>query len=252
MIYGTAWKESNTFALVLQAFRAGFRAIDTANQKKHYQEDLVGQALLELKQQGISRDDLFLQSKYTYQDSQDHRLPYNPKDDFRIQVRDSFESSLKNLHTDYLDSFLLHGPSAYEGLTDHDWEVWSAIEDLKKSGQVKRIGVSNASVHQLRELCKKATIKPEFVQNRCFAVRGWDEHVREYCRSNQIIYQGFSLLTANRQVVVHPVVLEMARRLSVTAAQVIFRFARAIGILPLTGTTDPLHMKQDLEAILKI
>src|SRR5476649_551076 len=110
-IYGTAWKEKATVQFTKKAIAAGFRAIDTANQKKHYREDLVGQALLELSRQGINRESLFLQSKFTYAQGQDHRLPYNPKDNFGAQVNSSFENTLKNLHTDYLDSYLLHGPS---------------------------------------------------------------------------------------------------------------------------------------------
>ncbi len=248
IIYGTAWKEAATAKLVQAAVTAGFRGIDTANQKKHYREDLVGAALLELKGQGIRREDLFLQSKYTYKEGQDHRLPYDPKASFETQVRSSFENTLKNLHTDYLDSYLLHGPSSSAGLTEDDWDVWGAMEALKESGQTRMIGASNVGLHHLEELCEKAKIKPQMVQNRCYAVRGWDQEVREYCRANQIVYQGFSLLTANPQVVFDPHVAALAARLNATPQQIIFRFAIQIGILPLTGTTDLQHMKEDLAA----
>lgn len=248
MIYGTAWKEQATAGLVLEALAAGFRAIDTANQKKHYREDFVGDALLGLKQNGIERKDLFLQSKYTYREGQDHRLPYDPAADFGTQVRSSFASSLKNLHTDYLDSYLLHGPRTGRGLTDADWEVWTAMEDLHQSGQARSIGVSNVSLDQIRELFEKARIKPQSVQNRCYASRGWDGPVRAYCAAHQIVYQGFSLLTANPHIVSHPEVLQIATRRSVTPAQILFAFAGRIGILPLTGTTDSRHMKEDLIA----
>ena len=248
ILYGTAWKESATTGLVIAAVNAGFRGIDTANQKKHYREDFAGDALLELKRQGIFREDLFLQSKYTYPQGQDQRLPYDPASDFGTQVRASFASTLKNLHTDYLDSYLWHGPSSSAGLTDDDWEVWTAMESLRESGQTRMIGVSNVGLHHLKALCENGRIKPQIVQNRCYAVRGWDRMVREYCLANQIVYQGFSLLTANPQVVFDPRVAAIARRLGVTPQQVIFRFAMQIGILPLTGTTDAQHMKEDLAA----
>ena len=61
-LYGTAWKENATADLVVKAINSGFRAIDTANQKKHYREDFVGDALLTLSKQGIDRKSLFLQS----------------------------------------------------------------------------------------------------------------------------------------------------------------------------------------------
>lgn len=248
IIYGTAWKGNATAELVKTAVNAGFRAIDTANQKRHYREDYVGEALLELKDQGIRREDLFLQSKYTYREGQDHRLPYDPNADFTAQVRSSFAGTLKNLHTDYLDSYLLHGPRESQGITDADWEVWAAMEDLHRSGQTRMIGVSNVGLGQLAELCENAKTKPQVVQNRCYAIRGWDRLlVREYCLANRIVYQGFSLLTANPQVAADPRVAAIGRRLKITPQQVIFRFAVQIGILPLTGTTDLQHMKDDLE-----
>jgi diketogulonate reductase-like aldo/keto reductase len=86
------------------------------------------------------------------------------------------------------------------------------------------------------------------VQNRCYAALGWDKEVREICRAHTIIYQGFSLLTANRGVLVEPDVRAMAQRFQTGVAQVIFRFAMQIGMLPLTGTTNPQHMKEDLAA----
>jgi diketogulonate reductase-like aldo/keto reductase len=63
-----------------------------------------------------------------------------------------------------------------------------------------------------------------------------------------IVYQGFSLLTANPEVLGHPLVAGIAARHHATAPQVVFRFALAVGMLPLTGTSSPEHMKQDLAA----
>lgn len=246
-IYGTAWKETETARLTELAVLSGFKGIDTANQKKHYREDYVGEALLKLAEQGITRESLFLQSKYTYQRGQDHRLPYNPKDSFADQVKSSFASTLNNLHTNYLDSFLLHGPYSFPNLDKIDWEVWSAIEEIYDSGQTKMIGVSNFNVQQLDELCRKARIKPMIVQNRCYAEKGWDKLVREYCLEKNIIYQGFSLLTANQFLFMNPRLQEMATKHNMTLAQLVFRFTRHIGILPLTGTSHEQHMKEDLK-----
>jgi diketogulonate reductase-like aldo/keto reductase len=134
-IYGTAWKKEATAGLVRTAVETGFKAIDTANQPKHYQEPLVGEALKSLLDGGVSRDSLFVQTKFTPINGQDHRVPYDPQAAFPIQVRQSFESSLRNLKTDYLDSYLLHGPYSYPGLGDEDWDVWHAIEQLYTSGE---------------------------------------------------------------------------------------------------------------------
>ncbi|MDP9179642.1 MAG: aldo/keto reductase [Gemmatimonadota bacterium] len=247
-MYGTAWKKEATTGLVQQAVAAGFTAIDTANQLIHYQEALVGEALLELAKQGTTRDRLFLQTKFTSVTGQDHRTPYDAQADLTTQVKQSFDSSLAHLRTDYVDSYVLHGPYGRRGLSDADWEVWAAIERLYESGKAKIIGISNVSAEQLTLLCERATHKPMVVQNRCYAALGWDQEVREICRAHRIIYQGFSLLTANREVFAEPDVRTMAAKYGMGLAQLVFRFAMQIGMLPLTGTSNPQHMKEDLQS----
>lgn len=247
MIYGTAWKEGRTTELVQKALSSGFRAMDTANQPKHYQEALVGEALVFLASQGIPRENLFLQTKFTPVDGQDQRIPYDPHAYLHTQVWQSFNSSLANLHTNYVDSYLLHGPYSAHGLGEEDWEVWATLEEIHKSGKSKWIGISNVNRGQLELLLEKAEVKPVIVQNRCFASQGWDKTVRDFCKANHIAYQGFSLLTANPFVWQTPEVKKIATRLGKTPMQVILRFALQIGITPLTGTTNPQHMKEDLQ-----
>lgn len=247
-VYGTAWKKDATAGLVRTAVGAGFRAIDTANQPRHYQEALVGEALEALARDGISRDSLFVQTKFTPVNGQDHRVPYDPEADLRTQVHQSFESSLRNLKTDRVDSYLLHGPYSTPGLGHADLEVWEAIEQIHGSGRAGRIGVSNFNAIQLTTLIEKADIQPMVVQNRCFAERGWDRQVRRICREHGIMYQGFSLLTANPFLLNHPRVISIADRLEVQPEQVIFRFSAQAGMVPLTGTTSQQHMTEDLDA----
>ena len=247
-MYGTAWKKEATTQLVQLAVTAGFTAIDTANQLIHYQEALVGEALLALAQQGVTRDRLFLQTKFTSTNGQDHRTPYDASADLTTQVVQSFDSSLAHLHTDYLDSYVLHGPYQRQGLGAADQEVWAAIEALYRSGKTKMIGISNVTAEQLTQLCAEAIVKPMVVQNRCYAACGWDKEVREICRAHGIIYQGFSLLTANQGIFADPAIRAIAQRLGAGLAQVVFRFAMQIGMLPLTGTMNPQHMKDDLQA----
>ena len=246
-IYGTAWKEGATADLVQTAFKAGFKAIDTANQPKHYNEPFVGEALSNLINQGTARNQIFLQTKFTLPGGQDHRIPYDINADLRVQTHQSFESSLKNLRSDYLDSYLLHGPHTYGSLIEEDWEIWRSLEEIYRSGKIKMIGVSNVNEEQLKLLVEKAKIKPMIVQNRCFANQGWDRNIRKICRANKIIYQGFSLLTANPFVLQNQKLVEIAKSLQRTPIQVIFRFSTQIGILPLTGMTQIKHMKEDLQ-----
>ena len=247
-MYGTAWKKEATTRLVQQAVAAGFTAIDTANQLIHYQEALVGEALLELAKQGLTRDRLFLQTKFTSVTGQDHRTPYDARAELTTQVKQSFDSSLAHLHTDHVDSYVLHGPYYRRGLAAEDWEVWAAMEELYESGKTKMIGISNVTAEQLTLLCQRAVHRPMVVQNRCYAALGWDQEVREICRTQGIIYQGFSLLTANRDLFAEPEVRAMAAKYGMGLAQLIFRFAMQIGMLPLTGTTNLQHMQEDLQS----
>jgi diketogulonate reductase-like aldo/keto reductase len=246
-LYGTAWKEDRTAALVELALHAGFRGIDTANQRRHYFEAGVGQGLAAAYRAGIvTRDDLFLQTKFTYQPGQDHRLPYDPRAPLATQVVQSMASSLEHLGTDHVDSYVLHGPASGQGWTRHDGEVWTAMARERDAGRTRLLGVSNVGLRHLQQMAAAGAELPRFVQNRCFASRGWDREVRAFCAEHDIVYQGFSLLTANPEVLGHPLVTRIAAREKATASQVVFRLAQALHMLPLTGTTSAEHMKQDL------
>jgi len=195
----------------------------------------------------VVRDGLFLQTKFTFRRGQDDRLPYDPNAPIPLQVERSFATSLEHLQTDIIDSYLLHGPTQRSGLAAADWQAWRAMEAICDTGRARLLGVSNFSLEQLQSLCREARIRPRFVQNRCYAVQGWDRRIRQFCAANEIIYQGFSLLTANRAVLAHREMTRIARRHQRSASQIIFRFALEVGIICLTGTTDPAHMLADLD-----
>ncbi|MDP9161782.1 MAG: aldo/keto reductase [Acidobacteriota bacterium] len=248
-LYGTAWKEDRTAALAELALQIGFRGIDTANQRRHYFEAGVGEGLAAAyRARVVTRSDLFLQTKFTYKRGQDHRLPYDPEASFSSQVAQSLASSLQHLGTDYVDSYVLHGPSAH-AWADADAEVWQAMCKERDDGRTRFLGVRNVSLHHLEQMVAAGAELPTFVQNRCFARIGWDRDVRLFCKEKKIIYQGFSLLTANPEVVQHPLIVGLAARSKVTPAQVVFSFARQVGIFPLTGTSNEAHMKEDLASL---
>jgi diketogulonate reductase-like aldo/keto reductase len=249
-LYGTAWKEQETQRLTETALQQGFRGIDTANQRRHYDEAAVGRAVTSsIQNAGVTREDLFVQTKFTFQAAQDHRLPYDPKAPIGVQVGQSFSGSLEHLGTGVIDSFLLHGPSQRSGLATADWEAWRAMETIQESGRARLLGISNVSLDQLKSLCRHARVQPRFVQNRCYAERGWDRDVRRFCATNGLIYQGFSLLTANRKALAHPELARIARRHGRSVSQIVFRFALDVGMVALTGTTDTAHMRDDLQVV---
>ena len=247
LLYGTAWKEERTADLVAQALRMGFRGVDTANQRRHYREADVGRVLQAELQRGLlRREDVLVQTKFTFRSGQDHRLPYDPAAPVARQVEQSFERSLSHLGVDVVDSYLLHAPSVPQGLGKADIEAWRVMESFYDAGKVRFIGVSNFAPDQLVTLLRRARVRPAFVQNRCYASQGWDASMRAICAREGVTYQGFSLLTANERVVRSSLVNDIARRRQRSAAQVIIRFALQLGIIILTGTTNPAHMVDDL------
>ncbi|KAJ7747225.1 NADP-dependent oxidoreductase domain-containing protein [Mycena metata] len=235
IIYGTAWR----------AVLHGFRAIDTACQPKHYREDLVGEALLTLqKQHGIQRADIFIQTKYTPIGGQTRSkpLPYDPEASITEQIRASFAKSLSNLHTTYLDSYILHSPLP---TLEETLEAWAALGALQDAGHVRAIGVSNT--YDVRVLEALAAVRPvQVVQNRWHEKNHWDREVCAYCRQHGIEYQSFWTLSGSPSLLANPELVDIANASGCTPAQAVFKFAMLGGVTPLSGTTDETHMVESV------
>jgi diketogulonate reductase-like aldo/keto reductase len=245
LIYGTAWKKERTAELVEKAVMYGFRGIDTACQPKHYNEAGVGHALSCLKAQGITRDSLYIQTKFTPLSGQDPaKVPYNPSSSIQEQVHESFKTSLKNLKVDYLDALLLHSPYSYHKET---MEAWHAMEALHRQGLVHKLGISNCyDLKAFKLIFNEATVKPSFLQNRFYAETDYDKSLRKYCNETNIRYQSFWTLTANPHILSHPLICNLALSRQVTAEQLFFRFLTQQQIIPLIGTCSDKHMQEDL------
>jgi diketogulonate reductase-like aldo/keto reductase len=245
ILYGTAWKKERTAAMVEQAVTLGFRGIDTACQPRHYDEAGVGAGLAPCLAAGLNRSDLFLQTKFTPADGQDPlRMPYDQRASLARQVEQSFQASLRNLRTGYLDCLVLHSPLANE---QDLMEVWRAMETIFERGGARQLGISNCyAPAQLDRLHRKAGIKPAVVQNRFHARTRYDREIRTFCRQHGMYYQSFWTLTANPGVLAHNTLRSLAAQHARTPAQVFFRYLTQIDIIPLTGTTSQAHMRDDL------
>jgi diketogulonate reductase-like aldo/keto reductase len=248
LIYGTAWKKERTEALVIQALRAGFRGIDTACQPKHYHEPGVGAALAASLRDGLTREQIYLQTKFTPLSGQDpKRIPYDANASLPEQVAQSFAVSLRNLQTSYLDALVLHSPLPREAET---LQVWTAMEALVDAGGVKRIGISNCySLKTLEALYRASRIKPSVVQNRFYAESDYDIDVRAFCLAHDISYQSFWTLTANPHLLEDETVRLLTLKYRRTPAQVLFRYLTQVGVTPLTGTKSEAHMREDLDIL---
>ncbi len=196
--------------------------------------------------EGLSRAELYLQTKFTPLSGQDpNRVPYDPGARLTEQVAQSFQASLRNLQTSYLDCLVLHSP-----LTDaaQSMEVWQAMEAISDDAGARQLGISNCySLAYLERLYRSARVKPAVVQNRFYAEAGYDREIRAFCRQRRIIYQSFWTLTANPRVLAHHKLAALASRYGRTPAQILFRYLTQVDIVPLTGTKTEAHMREDLE-----
>lgn len=245
IIYGTAWKKERTAALVEAALRAGFRGVDTACQPKHYDEAGVGAGISAALGAGLERAQIYLQTKFTPLKGQDpDNVPYDPKANLSEQVRQSFQASLRNLRTDYLDGLVLHSPYPKDKDT---FEAWRAMEGLYEQGGVRQLGVSNCyELRRLKALYRHARIKPAVIQNRFYAETHYDREIRRFCQDNGVLYQSFWTLTANPKVLAAPSLVELAAKYGRSPAQLFFRYLTQSDIVCLTGTSSKAHMEQDL------
>lgn len=248
IIYGTAWKKERTSTLVEAALRSGFRGVDTACQPKHYSESLVGEALLNMQHEGIKREDIFIQTKFTPIDGQDpQETPYDPNATLSEQVRQSFTVSKQNLHTHYIDSLVLHSPyNRFEDLM----EVWHTMESFVQKGEVGQLGISNCySLEVLQYLYDESQIKPAILQNRFHAKADYDKEIRQWCDRHNVIYQSFWSLTANPKIVLGETLDVISRKYQKSPAEIWFAFLRENRIIPLVGTSSSQHMSEDLGSL---
>ncbi|KAJ5134931.1 hypothetical protein N7476_001864 [Penicillium atrosanguineum] len=261
-LYGTAWKKEQSADLVYTAVNAGFRAIDTAAQPRHYQEDSVGDGIRRAIADGIvRREDLYVQTKFSPIGAQDpNNMPYDPETSVTEQVQTSVKSSLHNLRPDldpasvddaYIDTLVIHSPLRTVEMT---LEAWSALETYVPH-RIRNLGISNCSLPVLRELndSPRVKVKPAVVQNRFYEDTLFDVSLRAFCRDHQIIYQSFWTLTANPDLMRSTPVQQLATRTDISAAAALYTLVMGLGnITVLNGTKNEGRMREDLAAPKKV
>jgi len=248
LIYGTAWKKDKTSHFVSDAISTGFRFVDTANQPKHYNEAQVGYGWKSAAEKlGITREDLFLQTKFTSLKGHDQNVPYDSHASLEDQVKESVQGSLRNLQSEYIDSLVLH---SLMRTMDETMEVWRAFESFVQSGKVRQLGLSNCyDIQKFKHVYEKASIKPKVLQNRFYSDSNFDIELRELCKELGVTYQSFWTLTGNRKALALAEWKEIAIKKELTAQTLMYVFMMALGHTPLDGSTNAKHMEEDIEAM---
>lgn len=259
-IYGTAWKKDETTRLVTEAVSAGFTAIDTAAQPRHYREDLVGQGLRDIYAAGkISRDQLYIQTKYTAPGGQDrNNMPYDPTAPLETQIRTSVASSLKNLRPReeadsekeaYIDCLLLHSPLP---TTQQTIQAWKILESYVPD-KIRSLGISNTNLPILQAVYEAAKVKPRVVQNRFYGATRYDVPLRKFCRDHDIVYESFWTLTGNPKILSGEPINQLSQLAGVSKEVAMYCLVIELGgTAPLNGTTNAEHMKGDLEDVARV
>ena len=217
--------------IVSKAIAEGYRLIDTA--AFYDNEEQIGESLIHCN---VSRNELFLTSKV-----------WKTKLGYQSCIR-SFEKSLLNLKTDYLDLFLIHWPKnnlETDQWKEEDLETWRAMEELYRQGKVRAIGLSNFYPHHMIPLLEKIEIKP-MVNQIEFHPGYTQKYVVDYCKEQGIAVEAWSPL-GRAAVLSDRTVCEIAEKYGRTPAQICLRFIYQNGIISLPKASSKIRMHQNLE-----
>ncbi len=207
---------------VAAALAAGYRHIDTA--AMYANEGSVGLGML---RSGLKREEIFLTSKL-----QNTMHGYQ-------NTRRAFEQSLNELQTDYLDLYLIHWPNPALFRTwwkEANAESWKAFEEFYREGKVRAIGVSNFREHHIDALMETASVAPMVNQLR-LCPGSVDNGLAGYCRKAGMLLEAYSPLGTGRIFGVQEIV-EIARKVGRSVAQVCIRWSLQMGFLPLPKSTS--------------
>ena len=224
-------KEGNGEQIISDAIAQGYRHLDTA--AFYFNEEEVGNAV---RKSGIPREKFFITSK-VWRDN----LGYE-------ETHKAFEESLKKLHVDYLDLYLMHWPRPTDLSAEWknlDVETWKAMEELYRAGKVRAIGVSNFLPHHLNNLMDRTGIIP-LVNQLEFHPGYIQKAAVDFCQRLGIRVEAWAPL-GRAKVFEDPLLTELAEKYHVSVAQICVRFALQCGVLPLPKSSSPERMKQNLD-----
>lgn len=208
-----------------EALAAGYRHIDTA--RIYGNEHGVGQAI---KASVVPREDIFLTTKL-----------WNLSQGYEKALK-AFDNSLERLGMDYVDLYLIHWPVIGKRL-----DSWKALEEIYASGRAKAVGVSNFTVEHLSELMEHSKLVPAVNQVE-FHPFLYDDQIEllEFCARHGIVVEAYSPLAHGKKTD-EAVLPPIAKRHGKSSAQIILRWCLRHGTVPLPKSTNPQHIKDNLD-----
>lgn len=207
---------------IKESMKIGYRHIDTASFYEN--ENIIGSAINE---SGISREEIFLVNKV-----------WNSDQGYEKTLQ-AFQKSIKNLKTDYLDSYLIHWPQTLNK------ETWKALEKLSKEGYVRAIGVSNFTVNHLKRLIEAAEILPSINQIE-FHPRLVQNELMEFCKEHKIQIESWSPLMRGRVFQI-PLLQELSKKYGKTISQIVLRWDLQMGVVTIPKSTTISRIKENAD-----
>ncbi|KES15568.1 Aldo/keto reductase, partial [Gilliamella apicola SCGC AB-598-B02] len=201
----------------------GYRSFDTA--QLYNNEKILGEAFVN---SGVARQELFLTTKVS-----------NLNQGYE-QTLKSFEQSLKDLQTDYLDLFLVHWP-----LKNHFFDTWKAIEQLYETKMVRAIGVCNFHQSHFELLKTRANIKPMINQIEIHPYLVQKELI-EYLNKEQIAIEAWSPLARGR-VVDEPLLINIGQKYQKSSSQVTLRWHVQKDLIVIPKSVNPLRIAENMQ-----
>lgn len=205
------------------ATKAGYRHFDSA--QAYGNEHFFGEAW---QKSGRTREELFMTTKITVTN-------FGHK-----KARRSFEESLANLRTDYVDLLLLHFPVPLLRKSS-----WKALEEIRAAGGAKSIGVSNYTIRHLEEMKDYATVTPAVNQVELHVFLQQPELIR-YCHDHGIAVEAYSPL-AHAKAMDNEVIARIAAKHKKTYAQIMLRWCIEQNLVVLPKSVTPSRIRENID-----
>lgn len=216
--------DGSTYKAVREALDLGIRHIDTA--VAYFNEQEVGQAI---RESGIPREEIFLTSKLWLQD-------YGYE-----SAKKAIDTSLRKLGLDYMDLYLIHQP--YGDVPG----AWKAMEDAKKEGKIRSIGVSNMTPKIWNSFIPQFDTKPSVNQVE-FNPYFQQKEIRKLMKETDTLLEAWGPLgQGNAKLLSDPVITEIAASHGKNAGQTVLRFEVQEGIIVFPKSTKPERIKSNMD-----
>lgn len=228
---GTDCHRALNFALSI-----GYRLIDTSPTYNN-------EYLISISLSRVQRNSILLSSKYNYGIS-------------RSSIEYSLSKSLTNLKTNYLDIVYLDEPiptlmgtRTTTEIKNLKYEHWIHLENLKRSGKIRHIGLCNTTIKEIEEISHATKLIPEIIQNE-FHPLNFDKSLVKFCKANSIAIVAHTPLAKNSRILTNNIdLLTLAKKYAASPPQIILKWliSKDMSAIPRSSSTEHIRENSQLD-----